>query len=221
DEFNRICAEMSVLSSEALAERFRLGPVESETLVPALLAYQALLGETAARALIVPRASLRLGLLLDMERGEGAARVADLAPLVMASAVALGERYRFDAAHAHAVTHLATRLFDDLRPEHGLSDRDRLLLMVAALLHDVGIHVNRTSHHKHTQYLLAASDIFGLSREDLAVVGNVARYHRRGRPRRGPRPHTQPARGAPARGKKPSPLLRLARAHDPQHVAEV
>src|SRR5262249_29518488 len=121
-------------------------------------------------------------LLTDMTRGEETGRLADLSRQVMASAQALGEKYRFDAAHGNAVTHLSTRLFDDLRVEHGLPDRDRLLLMVAALLHDVGIHVNRTAHHKHSQYLLAASDIFGLSREDLAVVGNVARYHRRAPP---------------------------------------
>ncbi len=221
DAFIRTCGELSALATETLAERFRLGPVEAETLVPALLAYQALLAETEARVLIVPRASLRLGLLLDMARGEGAGGLADLAPLVMASAVALGERYRFDAAHGHAVSHLATRLFDDLRSEHGLSERDRLLLMVAALLHDVGIHVNRNGHHKHAQYLLAASDIFGLSREDLAIVSNVARYHRRALPQKSHLPYAQLERGARVRVSKLAALLRVANALDAEHLQKI
>jgi len=221
EEFIRTCAELSALSSETLAERFRLGPVEAETLAPALLAYQALLEETAARVLIVPRASLRLGLLLDMTQGEVAARLADLTPLVMASAVALGERYRFDSAHGYAVAHLATRLFDDLRPEHGLSERDRLLLMVAALLHDVGIHVNRTGHHKHTQYLLAASDIFGLGRDDLAIVGNVARYHRRALPQKAHLAYAQLDHGARVRVNKLAAILRVANALDAEHMQKV
>ena len=81
------------------------------------------------------------------------------------------------------MAHLATRLFDELKSEHGLSRRDRLLLEVAALLHDVGNYVNLRGHHKHSQYLLSVSEIFGLARDDMAIVANVARYHRRATPR--------------------------------------
>src|SRR5262249_22728348 len=139
----------------------------------------------------------------------------------MASALSLGERYRFDAAHGHAVAHLSTRLFDDLRPEHGLPDRDRLLLMVAALLHDVGVHVNRNAHHKHAQYLLVASDIFGLSREDLAIVGNVARYHRRAIPQKSHLPYAQLDRQARVRVSKLAAILRVANALDAEHMQKV
>ena len=52
----------------------------------------------------------------------------------LASAAALGEKYRIDAPHARSVAHLAVRLFDELRAEHGLSAKDRLLLEVAAPL---------------------------------------------------------------------------------------
>ena len=45
-------------------------------------------------------------------------------------------------AHGRHVALLAARLFDELRDEHGLGGRDRLLLQVAALLHDVGIYVS-------------------------------------------------------------------------------
>ena len=51
-----------------------------------------------------------------------------------------------------------------------------------ALLHDVGIYVSLRAHHKHSQYILAASQIFGLSNEETAIVSNIARYHRRGLP---------------------------------------
>jgi len=219
--FLALCAELAAQPSEALAERFGLGPADAETLVPALLAYRALLEETDAQEIVVPRASLRLGLLLDLARGEEAARLADFSRLVLASAVALGEKYRFDAAHGHAVSHLATRLFDDLRPEHGLSDRDRLLLMVAALLHDIGIHVHRNGHHKHTQYLVVASDIFGLTRDDLAIVGNIARYHRRAVPQKSHLPYAQLDREARVRVAKMSALLRVANALDAEHMQKV
>ena len=96
--------------------------------------------------------------------------------------------------------------------EHGLSDRDRLLLQVAALLHDVGIYVSLRAHHKHSQYLLAASQIFGLSDEETAIVANIARYHRGAPPAEDPPavpgagpgrpPARQQAGGDPARGQR-------------------
>jgi exopolyphosphatase/guanosine-5'-triphosphate,3'-diphosphate pyrophosphatase len=156
-----------------------------------------------------------------MARGEEAARFADLSRLVMASALALGEKYRFDAAHGNAVAHLATRLFDDLKSEHGLLERDRLLLMVAALLHDVGVHVNRTSHHKHAQYLLAASDIFGLAREDRALVAAVARYHRGALPDTAHAAYGALVRDERVRVSKLAALLRLANALDAERSQKV
>src|SRR5262249_36102147 len=173
-EFIAFCDEVSALNVDDIVDRFRLAPADAETLVPALLVYRGLLPAPGAEQLTVPIASLRTGLLLALARGTEAPPIDELAGQVLASATSLGERFRYDAAHGRTVAHLAGRLFDELRDDHGLEDMDRLLLTVAALLHDVGIHINRRSHHKHTQYVLSSSDLFGLSREDLAVVSNLA-----------------------------------------------
>jgi exopolyphosphatase/guanosine-5'-triphosphate,3'-diphosphate pyrophosphatase len=52
------------------------------------------------------------------------------------------------------------------------------------LLHDVGSFISTRSHHKHTQYIISASQIFGLSRHDLDLISNIARYHRKSPPTR-------------------------------------
>ncbi|WP_455429826.1 hypothetical protein, partial [Methylobacterium crusticola] len=57
---------------------------------------------------------------------------------VTANAISLGKRYRFDERHARHVAQLSCRLFDELRAEHGLDDRSRLMLEVSAILHDIG-----------------------------------------------------------------------------------
>jgi len=135
--------------------------------------------------------------------------------------VALGHKYRFDEPHARAVAHLATRLFDELRADHGLGVRHRLLLEVAALLHDIGIYVNLRAHHKHAQYLLASSEIFGLSREDMALVSNVARYHRRALPQKAHLPYMALDREARLEVDKLGAILRLANALDADHLQKL
>ncbi len=220
DAFLQFCDEVETLDDDQVVERFRLNAGEAETLVPALLVYRRLLGETAARSLVVSDASLRMGVLLDLAGG-GRLRAADFQAHVLASAEAVGQKYRFDAAHGRHVAHLAARLFDDLSREHGLGERERLLLQVAALLHDIGIYVSLRAHHKHSQYILAAAQIFGLSDDETAVIANVARYHRRGAPQRSHLPYAALDRQERLIVDKLSALLRVANALDAEHLQKV
>jgi len=73
-------------------------------------------------------------------------------------------------------------LFDDLKEEHHLGGHERLLLRCAAILHDIGTYVHTRAHHKHSMYLIRNSDLFGLTRHDMLLVGTVSRYHRKALP---------------------------------------
>ena len=99
------------------------------------------------------------------------------------SATAIAEKYHVDLDHARNVAEVAVRLFDLFQPDHGLAPRHRLLLRVAALLHEVGGFVSSRAHHKHSEYLIANSEIFGLNRNEIVLVSQIARYHRRSVPR--------------------------------------
>jgi exopolyphosphatase/guanosine-5'-triphosphate,3'-diphosphate pyrophosphatase len=221
DGFLAFIDEIERLDEDALVERFRLPGVEAETLVPALLVYRALLLETSARRVVVADASLRGGILLDMAAEGGRLGTEDFEQQVLASAETLGEKYRFDREHGRHVAALAVQLFDQLRGEHGLSERDRLLLQVAALVHDIGVYVNLRAHHKHSQYLLAASQIFGLTDEETAIVSNIARYHRRGLPQPSHLPYASLDRQARIIVIKLGSMLRLANALDAEHLQKV
>jgi exopolyphosphatase / guanosine-5'-triphosphate,3'-diphosphate pyrophosphatase len=221
DAFIRFVDSVVGYDTEQLVEKYRLPQTEAETLVPALLAYRELLVESSAERITVPDASLRNGLLLDLVRSDQPQGIEDLRKQVLSSAAALGERYRYDAPHARNVADLAVRLFDELRSEHGLTDRHRLLLEVAALLHDIGNYVNIRGHHKHSQYLIAASEIFGLSQDEMLLVSNVARYHRRAIPAKSHLPYMALDREARVAVNKLSALLRLANALDADHLQKV
>lgn len=221
DAFLAFCSEVERLDEDALIERFRLPPVEAETLAPALIVYRALLAETAALRITISDATLRAGVLLDLLEPDGALDLERFDAQVLASAESVGERYAFDRPHGRHVARLAARLFDDLRDEHGLGRRERLLLQVAALLHDIGLYVSMRGHHKHSHYLLSAAQIFGLANEDMALVSNIARYHRRATPQM-----THPAFIALDREdrvvvSKLASVLRVANALDAEHLQKV
>ncbi|MFQ3621335.1 MAG: HD domain-containing protein, partial [Spirochaetales bacterium] len=88
----------------------------------------------------------------------------------------------FDEAHSLHVTKLALQIFDQLRDEHGLDDHSRLLLESAAILHDIGNFISTVRHHKHSQYIIENSEMFGFSRMDLRIISQIVRYHRKALP---------------------------------------
>jgi exopolyphosphatase/guanosine-5'-triphosphate,3'-diphosphate pyrophosphatase len=73
-------------------------------------------------------------------------------------------------------------LFDQTKRLHGLGQQERDWLEYAAVLHDIGYLINPRQHHKHAYYLIKHSDLGGLTADEIEVVANVARYHRRAMP---------------------------------------
>lgn len=96
--------------------------------------------------------------------------------------VALAEKYQYDATHARQVSSLALSLFDQLAGLHHLGPDERELLHYAALLHDIGHFVDRSGHHKHSQYLVMNSKLPGFNSDELLLLGNLVRYHRKSLP---------------------------------------
>jgi exopolyphosphatase/guanosine-5'-triphosphate,3'-diphosphate pyrophosphatase len=209
------------LSAERLVRRFRLPYEEAETLVPALLTYQALLGATGASRMVVAQVSMREGLLLDMPRYVTGEQDPALTEGMILSARTLGAKYQYDEAHSEQVTRLAQQLFDELSDEHGLGPRHRLLLTLAAVLHDIGAYVSSRAHHKHTQYLVVNSEIFGLQRDDLNIVSQVARYHRRSEPKSSHPDYMALPRTQRMVVNKLAAILRVADALDRGHMQQV
>ena len=134
------------------------------------------------------------------------------------SVVALAERcaVRRRRTRAH-VARLALELFDGTRRLHGLGDEARALLEYAALLHDIGHHISYPGHHKHTYYLIKNGDLRGFHPVEIEVLANVARYHRRGHPRRKHDGFGSLPREARRTVRMLAALLRVADALDRSH----
>lgn len=182
----RLRASLAALARLTAAERARihgLRPDRADVIVPAGAVFEFVGARIGARQVLVPFVGLVDGVLLDVaqavgKEGEKAIEVAQ----TRNAALALMRKYDVDVKHALRVASLACSLFDQLRPQHGLPKRDRLLLELAARLHEVGQFINSSGHHRHAYYILAETPILGLSDAELAVVANVARYHRKAPP---------------------------------------
>jgi exopolyphosphatase/guanosine-5'-triphosphate,3'-diphosphate pyrophosphatase len=123
-------------------------------------------------------------------------------------------RFAVDLKHARKVAEFCRHLFHSLEPWHRLKPEEGRLLEAAAYLRDVGHMISDTSHHKHSQYIVANSDLAGFTDAEKLTVALLCRYHRKSMP-------TQRHAEFLALGEEEqrmvvllSPLLRLADAID-------
>jgi exopolyphosphatase/pppGpp-phosphohydrolase len=56
------------------------------------------------------------------------------------------------------------------------------LLEASAYLHDAGHYISDMSHHKHSFYLVANSDMPGFTRSERTLIAMLCRYHRKSMP---------------------------------------
>jgi exopolyphosphatase/guanosine-5'-triphosphate,3'-diphosphate pyrophosphatase len=91
----------------------------------------------------------------------------------------LAAEYHQDVAHTDHVAELALTMWDAL----GSGDPvERELLWAAAMLHDIGMSIDYDDHHKHSRYLILNAGLPGFSPRETALIGQMARYHRKGNP---------------------------------------
>jgi len=98
--------------------------------------------------------------------------------------VALRARYDEEPSHSDHVSMLALQLYDSLQPWHRLGKRSREILHTAAVLHDIGWSQtpDGKGHHKWSARLIREHPWKNLSRDEVAIVAHVARYHRKSPP---------------------------------------
>ena len=133
----------------------------------------------------------------------------------------LANRYKVDPSHSRQVRKLSTALFDQLQELHGLSRHDRLLLKVSAILHEIGTFINQKNHHLHGQYIILHSEIFGLSRQDINIIGLMARYHRHGVPTAADATYAKLDQPNRLRLQKLAAILRVADAMERAHSGRI
>jgi exopolyphosphatase/guanosine-5'-triphosphate,3'-diphosphate pyrophosphatase len=124
--------------------------------------------------------ALREGILLDfLDHHHRDVRTAEhVSSIRRRSVLAMASRFQAEPGHGHQVARLALYLFDATRSIHKLGTDARELLEYAALLHDVGLYVSHSGHHRHSHYLITQGELRGFEPQELRVIAAVARFHK-------------------------------------------
>ena len=76
-----------------------------------------------------------------------------------------------------ALTQMATLIFDTMKKVHGLGRRERLLLQVAAILHDCGKFISMSAPGECAYQIIMSTEILGISHMEREMVASIVRYN--------------------------------------------
>jgi exopolyphosphatase / guanosine-5'-triphosphate,3'-diphosphate pyrophosphatase len=201
--------------------RYGLRPDRADVILPAVTVLQKVMEVGRIGRVHIPNVGVKEGLLIDMVSELLTGKPPQHRDEVLASVRQTGLKYSYDEHHAHTVARLSLDLFDKTRKFHRLGEENKLLLEAAAQLHDIGQFVSYASHHKHSYYLIRASQLIGLRPDQVNLVANISRYHRKAMPKLAHENY----RLLPPRERvlvcKLAALLRVADAMDHDHAGSV
>ncbi|MEK7315342.1 MAG: HD domain-containing protein [Candidatus Eisenbacteria bacterium] len=220
-DVKKLADQIVMLAPDEIATTFSVPPNESESLAPALLTYIEVARICQLDSIVVPHESMRDGLVLHMVRSIREGSTVLFPEQTIAAAINLARKYQADEKHGVHVAALARLIFQATRAQHRMGEREQLLLEVASIVHDIGTFVASRGHHRHSFYLLVNSEVFGLSRTDLEIVANLARYHRREGPQSDHPAYASLPRAARLTVNRLAGILRVADALDKGHIQRV
>lgn len=96
---------------------------------------------------------------------------------IIACAENISKRYLGSKRRSETLDNISLIIFDSLKRNYGLTPRDRLLLRMAAILHDCGKYISLYNLGICSYNIIMATEIIGLSHEEREIVANVVKFN--------------------------------------------
>ncbi|SMD09393.1 HD domain-containing protein [Sporomusa malonica] len=221
-EFSDLYKQVRSLNLPQIIKTFNLTEHKAEIVLPTIVLYRKIVSLTNPEEIVIPSDQFIDGVVIKhIAERTGHEHNKLIENQLTSLCWEIGKKYYYDPDHAAAVEKWSLLLFDKLARVHGLGQRHRLLLKVAAILHDIGKHVNLRRHYFYSYRLIISSDIMGFSEAERHIMANIAFYHSKGTPSDSDANFASLTPGQKVTVSKLSAIVRLADAIDRSHRQKV
>ena len=159
-----------------------IGPRRAEIIVPGVAVLLDFLEQFRLSSVYYSRAGVRDGIIADLAARNVGAELSRLSRDQRREVEDMARRFGVPLERARKVAHVAGLLFTALQPVNGLPPAAGKLLEAASYLHDAGHYISSASHHKHSYYIVANSDMPGFTERERLLIASLCRYHRKSLP---------------------------------------
>jgi len=181
DDLTKLISLMRPMTTEERKKVPGMNPERADIIIGGAAVLESLMESLDLAEIHASERGLREGLLIDFLQREGGYFPIHEMSVRMISVRRLARLFRVDEAHADTTARLALDLFDSGKETglHHLDERMREILEYAAIMHDAGSYLSFDNHELHSSYIIRNGDLLGFSEQEIVMMANIARYHRK------------------------------------------
>jgi exopolyphosphatase / guanosine-5'-triphosphate,3'-diphosphate pyrophosphatase len=161
-------------------------------------------------ALVICERSLREGAIVDWMLTHGLidSRMRYQSEVRERSAIKIASKYQVNLEYGDRIARFALSLFDQMQGLHSWSNEERF-------------YISHNAYHKHSYYLIRNAELLGFTEIELEIIANVARYHRKSKPKKKHEAYNKLPDRCRAIIKQLAAILRIAVALDRRQIGAI
>ena len=177
-KFTDYLSKLNKKSLEEITEELNLSNDNDILAVPSVILYEKLIRIMQAESIWFPGLDTCDGIAFDYAEEHKIIRPPhNFEEDVLSAAKNISKRYMSYSKHINALCEMANLIFDAMKKNHGMGKRERLLLQVAAILHDCGKYISLANSGQCAYQIIRATEIIGLSHLEREMVASVVLYN--------------------------------------------
>ena len=186
-DIEKIVNKLAKMSYKERLDVSGLSEKRAEIIVPGAVILLEAMTMLKLDSIMICERALREGIIVDWMLTHGLinSRLRYQNEVKSRNVIKIAQKYHVDLEYSRIVANFALDIFEQLRGKlHDWGTAERELLWSAAILHNCGVYVSHSSHHKHSYYLIRNAELLGFTELELELIANIARYHRKSKPKK-------------------------------------
>ena len=165
-------------TEDVLAQEMEIDPEYASLVVPTMVVCRSFIDIFQAEALWAPGVSLLDGIAYDYaEKKKFIRSVHNFENDILVTSKNIAKRYSSSKSHIQGTMNLCLNIFDSMKKVHGMGKRERLLIQIAALLHDCGKYISIGNVSECSYQIIMSTEIIGLSSLERKMIAYAVRYN--------------------------------------------
>lgn len=217
-DLEKIVKKLAAMTCQERLEVSGIVDKRAEIIVPGAIILLEVMTMLNLDSITICEQALREGIIVDWMLSHGLieSRLRYQNEVRKRNVIKIAQKYRVNLEYSERVANFAISLFEQTKGTlHEWGNKEQELLWAASILHNCGVYISHSAHHKHSYYLIRNAEMLGFTELELELIANLARYHRKSKPKKKHDYHHKlPNKQDQLMVKQLSAILRLAVALD-------
>ena len=186
-DLDKIVKKLAAMSYEERLGVSGLSDKRAEIIVPGSIILLEAMAMLKLESITICERALREGIIVDwmLTNGLIESRLRYQSEVKKRNVFKIAHKYQVDLDYSQRVANFALSIFEQIKGYlHDWGPTERDLLWAAAILHNSGVYISHSAHHKHSYYLIRHAELLGFTELELELIANIARYHRKTKPKK-------------------------------------